>query len=120
MTGQPKKITEFQTVTSTLPTDVIPLVREEEVNLADKNKKITISNLFAEFSSTSNIKLTVSDQDPVAFPPLHTPITDGFLCIHLTIEGSSSSSQIRLWLGIDSEGWLGNNGWIYNDQWYDF
>jgi hypothetical protein len=40
-----RKITQFDQIDSLLPTDLIPAVRTSEINLADRNKKVTIETL---------------------------------------------------------------------------
>ncbi len=47
-----RKITEFSTVTSALTTDLIPLVRAGEVNLDERNKKITVGNLIQTYNTS--------------------------------------------------------------------
>lgn len=75
---------------------------------------------FIQFAAGGNqsIILTVSDTSPIASPPSVTPITGGQVCLHLEMNFTGSSSVFQTWIGIDSTGTEGNNGWYYNSGWY--
>ena len=75
---------------------------------------------FIQFAAggTQSVILTVSNTSPIADPPSVTPTTNGQVCLHIQMNFSGSSSVFQTWIGVDSTGTKGNNGWYYNSGWY--
>ncbi|MHC5779307.1 hypothetical protein [Nostoc sp.] len=60
----------------------------------------------------SNLVMTSSGNPPTADPPTQSP-TSGVMYIHLQIQAGYGSTTFSYWIGIDSTGTLGNNGWVF-------
>lgn len=65
------------------------------------------------------VVMTTSTLSPASAPPTQSP-SSGVLYIHLQIDGSGSGISLKYWVGIDSTGAEGDNGWMFNDQFFRF
>ncbi|MBN3946738.1 MAG: hypothetical protein HWQ38_09670 [Nostoc sp. NMS7] len=63
-------------------------------------------------SGASNLVMTSSGNPPTTNPPTQSP-TSGVMYIHLQIQTGYGSTTFSYWIGIDSTGTLGNNGWVF-------
>lgn len=64
---------------------------------------------WVQFGGRQNTTITYSTSDPTLNPPT---TTTGTLPIHIQNNGDASNVFVKFWIGIDSTGALGQNGWV--------
>lgn len=61
-----------------------------------------------QFNGKQNTNISYSASEPTTTPP----DTSKGLRIHIQNDGNASNLLVRLWIGIDATGTLGQNGWV--------